>query len=149
MPYPHEMGAFSDLRRLTVRHSSFYYDHWRRSRHHIPLDGRSWQAAIVCGYDQISPAHFSGTTVPLHSRLRGCLSSLDEQRCSSTRRVKMIESSFWLPVRRGFVDLSMSRGVRVPRRIRRVLVPTRQSESGTQNTSQWDSLTVLLARLRS
>src|SRR2546421_6607406 len=149
MPHPQEMAAFSDSHRLTVRHSSFYSDHWRRSRHHIPLGDRSWQAAIGCGYEPSSPAHFSGTCGPLHSRLLCCLLSRDEQQCLSTRRAKRSASFFWLPVRQGFVDLSMSRGVLVPTRIRPVLVPTRQSGFGTQNTPQWDSLMVLLARLRS
>src|SRR5436190_22001583 len=95
--------------------------------------GLLWVTIIIVGL-QISPAHFSAIGIPLHPRLRWCLLSLDTQRCLSPRRVKRIASFFLQPVRQDFVDLSMSRCVLVPTMIRRVLAPTRQSESGTQNT---------------
>src|SRR5712692_2846633 len=146
---PPEVAMFSDSGRLIVRHASFSHDHWQRSRPHIPLDSRSWQAAIVCGYGQMYLARFSGPGDSLHRQVRGCLSSLDEQGYLPLRKGKLIASFFLLPVHSGSVDPSRSRCVLVPTMIGQAPVPTRESASGTRNRPQWDSVTVLVALLHS
>ncbi|SRR5258708_37852176 len=149
MRYPPEVEALSGLDRLTVRHSSFYDDHWQRSRHHIPPGSRFWQVTTGCGYEPMYLVHLSDAAVPPPRQWQCCPATLHAQQALPPQKAKRSASSFLPPVHQGCADLSRSRDALIPTLIRRGLVPTRESGSGRRNRPQWGSALVLVDRLRS